>query len=186
MLSWILLCAGSLAVTPSGYVVEHTVQLIDPVELDGLSREHHLVQHFNRDGEVVGYQMDLRIDVCLERICKMVEVTLFWDSDGNYQKLETPLKAPLTKHDHDLFTRSDYYKLDQILKDRDSMLGRYPLSFFVTASYDYGIDAISGATHKRAAGEIVSGAAYSTWVLWRWVHGDVTREMKRLSEQAES
>ncbi|MBM4152762.1 MAG: hypothetical protein FJ220_04470 [Kiritimatiellaceae bacterium] len=177
----------STAVLANPYEVAHTVRLADPLDTeDGKPQELQLIQLFDKDKDVIGYKMQLHTDVCLERICKKIEITLYWDANGKYVKLETPPNAPLTKNDHDEFTKGDYKTLDRILKNERSRLGSYPLSSFVDAYMSNGTDAVSGATQQRAAKEIVPGAAYSTWVIWRWVHGDVTREIKRLTAQVKS
>ena len=41
----------------------------------------------------------------------------------------------------------------------------------------------SGSTQKRATHTAVPGAAYSSWVLWNWVNGDIVTELQQLTEK---
>ena len=48
--------------------------------------------------------MGLINKVCLDDVCKLVEVTLYWDEIGYYKRLEYPKGKPLTKLEHEPFT----------------------------------------------------------------------------------
>jgi hypothetical protein len=166
--------------------VEHTVDLVDPIDFDADPQSYRITQVLSEEGDVERYRMILKADICLEKICKMVHVTLIWNAKGDYVGLETPADEPLTKNDHDPFTKSDYKRLHRILKNPRSPLGKYPLKNFVTSAEKEGLDGVSGATKKRSKNAIVPGAAYSSWVLWNWVNGDINDELERLTEEAES
>ena len=80
--------------------------------------------------------MGLINKVCLDDVCKLVEVTLYWDAIGYYKRLEYPKGKPLTKLEHEPFTPDDYKKLDSILKDRTSILNDHSLGFLATENKD--------------------------------------------------
>lgn len=44
-------------------------------------------------------------------------------------------------------------------------------------------DADSSATPPDAKAAVVEGAAYTTWVLWRWVHGEVVEQLLALTNE---
>ena len=70
----------------------------------------------------VGYQATLNMAVCDDKLCANVFLKMDWDLAGSFVGFDTLPGKPLTKFDHKRFTDADYKKLDQILKDRNSML----------------------------------------------------------------
>ena len=47
--------------------------------------------------------MELINEVCLDGVCKLVEVSMYWDALGFYKSLEYPEGKPLTKVEHEPF-----------------------------------------------------------------------------------
>jgi hypothetical protein len=124
-------------------------------------------------------------DVCTDKKCRVVEVTMYWNAVGCYERLECPPGKPLTKKEHVPFTAEDYAKLDSILKDRDSILARQSLAFLAKpVENDLGIDALSGATPLTVQESVVQDAAYTTWVMWRWANGEIVQQLCSLTEQS--
>lgn len=145
---------------------------------DEPKRQHTLTVHVDAEGFPSGYSMELVNKVCLDDVCKLVEVTLYWDAIGFYQRLECPENQPLTKLEHDPFTPADYEKLDTILQDRDSILNDHSLGFLATEEDDTTSagdaeaeaddeDGVSRATPGEVKEAVVEDAAWSTWVLWK-------------------
>ena len=131
------------------------------------------------------YQMPLFTDVCLDRVCNPIDAVLVWDAIGNFRRLDVSLQFPLTKGDHEPFSAEDVARLDQILKNRESILGTYPVDFFVKppAQSDVdGVDGVSSATPKTVQDAVVPAAAYTSWVLWQWVNGDAAAQLRARTE----
>ena len=153
--------------------------LVDPCKPAVAAKKRWVVLSLDERGFPKEYQMHLQTEVCPKGVCKLLDVTLFWDAVGNYLRLEYPKRLPLTKKDHDPFGKEDYEKLDSLLKDRRSILGSHPLEFFVVEkpAASGGTDAVTSATPIAAKAAIVDGTAYTTWALWRWVNGEIVGKL---------
>ena len=156
------------------------LKLKDPVQPDQPALTYPVELSLDASGFPRSYRMFLRTGVCLDGSCKMLDAVLKWDALGNYIGFEYENGAPLTKNHHDPFTEADYKKLDSILKDRRSILGTHPLNYFVGKPDPSmaGVDAVTAATPKAARAAIVEGAAYSSWVLWHWVNGEIVDQLR--------
>jgi len=164
-------------------VICYDLELSDPVEPDLPKQTYSLQLNLNADGFPKEYQLSLRTDVCLERVCKFLIADLFWDALGQYSRLECAEQSPLTKSNHDEFLQEDYDRLSEILKDKRSILGTHPLSFFAVHSNleEKGVDAVTAATPQAVQDAVVSGAAYTSWVLWHWVNGEIEDKLLALT-----
>lgn len=123
-----------------------------------------------------GYETDLNKTVCDDKLCANVLLKIYWDLAGNYVRFDTIAGKPLTKFDHKRFSDADYKKLDQILKDRNSMLRVLEKSDLVDKSIKLkatSVDAVSGATLATIKNAVVEGAAYSSHTLWHFVNGQI-------------
>jgi hypothetical protein len=151
--------------------------LTDPVIPDLPPKKYSVLLHKDKLGFPYQYQIELVTPVCLDEKCELLRATLYLDVLGRYSHMSTPADYSLTKNEHDQFTKSDYQKLDEILCDQYSLLARHPLSDFLikdkAALQD--VDAVSGATPLLLQDAVVPGAAYTSWVLWRWTN-DVLEE----------
>lgn len=124
----------------------------------------------------VGYETDLNMAVCDDKLCANVFLKICWDLAGNYVRFDTIAGKPLTKFDHKRFGDADYKKLDQILKDRNSMLRVLEKSDLVDKSIKLkatSVDAVSGATPATIKKAVVEGAVYSSHTLWHFVNGQI-------------
>ena len=153
--------------------VVRQVELRDPVSSSPDTRIYEVVQTFDDLGFPSGFHMKLLTDVCDDKLCKFLRVTLRWDALARYAKVDVPSNAPLTKLDHVEFSAEDYRKLDEILSDEYSILKQYSIAD-IGGDKDLDLDAVSGATPSAVQNNVIEGAAYTTWVLWRWVHGEIT------------
>jgi len=124
----------------------------------------------------VGYETALNMAVCDDKLCANVLLKICWDLAGNYVRFDTIAGNPLTKFDHKRFNAADYKKLDQILKDRNSMLRVLEKSDLVDKSIKLkatSVDAVSGATPATIKKAVVEGAVYSSHTLWHFVNGQI-------------
>jgi hypothetical protein len=184
-----LVCAVAftwLAVEAGDRTAEFQVELSDPVAPTLPPRVYRVVQSSDENGFPAGYALTFTTHVCVDEQCRMVKVTMHWDALGYYERLEYPADTPLTKKKHVPFAAEDYVKLDQILKDRDSILGSQPLEIFgapVQQAEVPGIDGWSGATPQAVKDAVVDGAAYTSWTMWRWANGEIVPKLQGLTEQ---
>ena len=169
------------------------IKLTDPVYPDKPKKEHALSVHFDDQGFPSGYSMELINKVCLDDVCKLVEVTMYWDAIGFYHSLEYPEGKPLTKVEHEPFTPADYEKLDSILKDRDSILDDHELGFLATERDDKSseegyetevqdADGVSKATPGAVQEAVVKDAAWTTWVLWKYANTELVTIMQEMTK----
>jgi hypothetical protein len=165
--------------------VVHRVELADPVFPSRPKRVLRVVQSKDRNGFPVGYASRVTTEVCTDKKCRIVEVTMYWDAVGYFERLECPAGKPLTKKEHVPFAADDYAKLDRILKDRNSILATHSLAFLAKpVEEDNGIDAWSGATPLTVQESVVADAAYTTWVMWHWANGEIVRKLCSLTERS--
>jgi hypothetical protein len=190
-----MLCFGPAeAATPgvgpaaSGAQVEtvvHKLSLSDPVFPSEPPRVYRVSQTKDSHGFPVGYALSMKTHVCIDKKCKTVEATLHWNGLGYYDRFEHPPGKPLTKKEHVPFLPEDYAKLDQILKDRSSILGRHSLAYLSKpVAKDEVVDGWSGATPATVQQSVIKDAAYTTWVMWRWANGEIVPKLRRITEQS--
>lgn len=163
----------------------YNLYLKDPIQPECPEQRYPVMLSLDVSGFPKEYSLSLETDICPERICKRLGVTLFWDALGRYSRLEYPQDLPFTKKNHSLFLEEDYVRMDELLKDENSILGVYPLSFFVMSSEPAldGVDGVTGATSLTARNAVVPGAAYTSWVLWHWVNGEVQEQLRAITSQ---
>jgi hypothetical protein len=170
-----------------------TIQLTDPVYPKKPKKEHSLTAYIDEQGFPSGYSMELINEVCLDGVCKLVEVTMYWDAIGFYQNLEYPEGKPLTKVEHEPFVPADYEKLDSILKDRDSILDDHELGFLASEKDDKSpegeeddeyqdVDGVSKATPGAVKEAVVKDAAWTTWVLWKYANTELVTIMQEMTK----
>ena len=160
--------------------ISFEVALVDPVYPDSEAFPYSVVLEKDARGFPVEYRMFLRTGVCLDGTCKLLEATLFWDALGRFVRFEYPEGMPFTKTEHDPFTDAEYEQLHDFMADTRSILGTHPMSFFVVEpgkASDGDWDSETSATPPDAKAAVVEGAAYTTWVLWRWVHGEIVGQL---------
>jgi hypothetical protein len=165
--------------------IRYELRLTDPVKPELGPQPCEIIQTVDTNGFPQNYRMKLFSEVCLDRSCKVLEATLYWDALGRFLEIEHPPGKPFTKADHIEFTEADYAKLNSILKDTGSLLGTCPISSFSgkkDAQKD--ADGISGATAASIQSSVIKGAGYSSWVLWRWVNGAAHEQLIALTRKS--
>jgi hypothetical protein len=171
------------AAPPPAQSISYDVELSDPAEPGLPVRRFPVELSFTGRGFPEEYRLSLVTGVCPDQVCRPLIVTLFWDAIGNYTRLEYSESSPLTKSDHTVFSPQDCARLDAILKNKRSILGTYSLNAFILKAPSAGeeIDAVTAATPQTLQDAVVPGAAYSSWVLWRWVNGEITGKLPALT-----
>ncbi len=165
--------------------VVHRVELADPVFPAKSPQVYELVQLKDRNGDPAEYTLSFRTHVCVDNQCKPVEVTLFWNAVGYFERLEYPPAMPLTKKEHVPFTDEDYVKLDRILKDRNSILGSWAVSYLEQpVPAEENVDAVTAPTPVTVQDSVVEDAAFTTWALWRWANGEIVPKLHNITEQS--
>ena len=127
-----------------------------------------------------GYEAKLNLPVCDDNLCANVVLKIYWDLAGNYCRFDTLTGKPLTKFDHRPFTTTDYQKLDEILRDKSSILRVLEKDELTDKSVKLKsstVDAVTGATPASVKDQVVEGAVYSAFTLWHFVNGTVKDSM---------
>lgn len=122
------------------------------------------------------YETKVKMAVCDDKLCAILELNISWDPAGNYAKFDTLTGKPLTKFDHQRFSGADYLKLDQILRDRNSMLRILDIADLVDKNIRIRattVDAVTGATPASLKNAVVEGAVYSSYTLWHYVNDTI-------------
>jgi hypothetical protein len=126
------------------------------------------------------YFSHIKTPVCEDSLCHLVEIDLYWDLLGNFQKYEVPPHWPLTKFDHEEFSEEDYEKLQKILLDKHSLLEDQKVEDLIdenTKLVSAEVDAVTGATKKSVEKAVVSGAVYTVYTLWHIVNGEISKKI---------
>jgi hypothetical protein len=129
----------------------------------------------------VGYKANLNMAVCNDGLCARLILKVHWDLAGTFTGYDTVKGHPLTKFDHKPFDGNDYLKLNDILKDKNSILGTVvnedltDKNTEIKATY---VDAVTSATSKAIKNSVVDGAVYTTYALWHFIHSSVTDSMR--------
>jgi hypothetical protein len=161
--------------------VVHEISLRHPVFRSETPQSLNLVQILDPEGFPRGYSLAIRTEVCREGVCQIAQLTMYWDAVGQYQRLELPLTVNLTKLDHVPFQAADYKRLDEILKNRASILGRYVMDAIAKGPEKTRVDGWTAATAAELEEEAVPDALYTSYTLWHWANGDVVEHIRRLT-----
>ncbi|WP_277477296.1 hypothetical protein [Catalinimonas alkaloidigena] len=164
----------------SGKETVRREKAFDVYTQDSIRMEVELV--YNADNLPDHYFSHVRTPVCEDGLCDLLVIDLYWDLLGNFRKYETVSGRPLTKFDHEAFKEEDHEKLQKILTDSRSLLGENQLEDLIdegTKKVSEEVDAVTGATKKSVENAVVSGAVYSTYVLWHIVHGEIAERIPK-------
>lgn len=157
-------------------------------------------EFFFRENDTTSYMIKLALDesgkplyffrniftpVCYTNECKPVHVNFYWDLLGNYTRYEMPEGKILTKVDHDEFKPEDYQKLQDILARPNSIFADLEMKDLITEGTDNlsdSVDAKTGATLKTIKNEVIDGAVYTCFTLWKIAYGKAVHQMKKITE----
>lgn len=149
------------------------------------SVEIRMQVNLNAQQQPINYSSWIETPVCADSLCHLVLIHLYWDILGNFYKYELPADRPLTKFDHEEFTRKDHDKLYEILANTESPLRDYKKDDLIDQNVKLKsevADAVSGATNAGIKEDIIEGALYSTYTLWHIVNGPIAREILKRTE----
>ena len=120
----------------------------------------------------VAFSRKIHSTVCGDTVCRLVNLTIYWEVTGKFIGYSIPRNAELTKKDHVPFLESDYNRLSRILADSSSLLKFYTLDELgpYPKSVER-IDGITGATIPDLSSWIVPNAAYTSCTLWHIAYG---------------
>ena len=131
-----------------------------------------LTIYYTGINEPVAFSRDIHTAVCMDSLCRLVDITLFWEITGRYLGFKLPPGTELTKKKHVPFTEMDYNRLNEILSDSSSQLGFYtPAEIHPAKPVNVKTDGISGATIPDLEPWIVPEAAYTSYTLWHLAYG---------------
>ena len=200
-----LLCAASAFVltacapqpqTPADAVgaIPHRITVRHPGFPAGETRTSTLYQLNDPQGFPSEYHMTVDSVVCPEQTCRLITVKMTWDVLGRFQRYELPPGEYLEKGVPGgtnsastwtglPFTEADTRKLEEILKDEQSLLGDQKLSGVTRLHRKGDVDGITGATPASVRESVVEGAALTCYNLWHWAHGDVADAARELTHK---
>lgn len=141
--------------------------------------------HYNKHGLPEQYVSHVVTPVCKDGLCYLMIIDIYWDLLGNFHKYGLQEDHPLTKFDHIEFTEEDHKKMKEILSNKDSFLRFYTLENLIDPTEKRESDVVdgeSGATHKSLQSDVVSGAVFSTYVLWHIVNGPIAPKILKHTE----
>ncbi|PNW27652.1 hypothetical protein [Formosa algae] len=176
----IQLYAFSLPIQSSGKVDKSVMVMYlkdsIPVNIDLL---------YSKDTVPEYYYAYVETPVCEEGLCYDLKVHLYWNVLGDFVKYEEVKSDPFTKFDHKLFSKEDHLKLIEILNDKTSPLANYEAKDLIDKTdtiFSLKVDAVTGATSPALKNSVVSGAVYSTHILWNIVNGKIADSIKMYTE----
>lgn len=168
-------------------VIPHNVVVHHPGEKTPL--EVVVLEVRDSNGLPVEYYVDVQSVICLQNVCKVIPVRIYWSNIGVYQRYAIESGSTLEKYKADLFEPEDYKKLDLILENPDSPFKDVHFDEILTVENEVeeDVDAISGATalvlDER---DTVPGAALTCFTLWHWANGEIVSIIKNLTGDAVS
>lgn len=124
------------------------------------------------------YHATLHAPVCETNKCYAIDINMYWDMIGRFHHLDTLQGHPLTKLDHVPFLSQDYKKLQNILKNHESVLQYYKKDDLVHDRRVSTVDGFTGATASELKASVIEGAVYSCYTLWHIAH-DAIRDSIR-------
>ena len=159
--------------------IEHPIH-----DRDSLS-SNILIECIGDDSLPVWYARDVVKVVCSDSVCKLARIRLFWNIRGEYLRFEVPVGEPLTKLDHVPFTKDDYRRLDEILKDSLSIfrnMKEKDLVIKAVANETTGrmVDGYTSATTPSLRSYAIPGAIYTCYTLWHSVYGTISEQIKQI------
>lgn len=187
----ILIPLFSFTETKKGYAV---------LPSDKTARKENIREFKIIENDTLNYTLKLKLDdsgrplyffrniftpVCYTNECKPVHINFYWDLLGNYERYDLPEGKVLTKIDHDEFKQEDYEKLQEILAKQNSIFANLEMEDLIAKGTDNlsdSVDAKTGATLKTIKNEVIDGAVYTCFTLWKIAYGKAVPEMLKITE----
>jgi hypothetical protein len=160
----------------------YKISINDPIKKDEVHKELRLVKEKDKKGIYGQYYLDVSSVYCLENVCKVVPVRMFWDIFGNYQKFHIKSQYKLEKNKGIPFSQNDYQKLHEILLDENSQFRLISINEIVKPNSKDEVDAVSGATAIELSEKTtIKGATLTSYTLWHWAHGELGDIIRNIS-----
>ncbi|MBE9464804.1 hypothetical protein IEE83_23215 [Dyadobacter sp. UP-52] len=164
-------------------MVKEKIREFTVVENDTL--QYTLKLKFDDSGKPQYFFRNIFTPVCYTNECKPVHINFYWDLLGNYVRYDLPEGKVLTKVDHEEFKAEDYEKLQDILARQNSIFADLKMEDLITKGTDDlsdSVDAKTGATLKTIKNEVIDGAVYTCFTLWKIAYGKAVPEMLKITE----
>lgn len=181
---WLLIQKGETVHYKKSKEISHNVSVHHPGKGKENIEEAILVEIQNKKGISVGYYMNVESVICIQKVCKIVPVRIYWNAIGEYQKYEMEDGVTLEKYEADVFASEDYIKLNTILANKNSPFKNVNVDEILTVPDEThnDIDAVSGATALELNEEdTVPGAALTCYTLWHWAYGDIQSIIRNIT-----
>jgi hypothetical protein len=178
---------GSEVSIDSNKTIQHKIVVHHPGEKVAVTVI--LNQNIDENGLPIAYYMDVESVICLEQVCKVIPVRVFWNNIGEYQKYTLEDGATLEKYEDDFFEIQDYSKLQSILSNKNSPFKDVYLDEILTVPHvnETNADAVSGATALELdEKDTVPGAALTCYTLWHWANGEIVQIIKEITGKSVS
>jgi len=131
-----------------------------------------LTIYFSNTNYPEAFSRNIHTAVCIDSLCRLIDITLYWEPTGKYIGFSLPPGVELTKKEHTPFLENEYTRLNEILADSTSQLGFYtPEEIHPVNQTVEKADGITGATLPNLAAWIVPEAAYASYTMWHLVYG---------------
>ncbi len=131
-----------------------------------------LTIYFSNNNLPDAISRNIHTAVCMDTLCRLVDITLYWAITGKYLGYTLPDGKELTKKEHIPFSSADYSRLNEILGDSASQLRNFtPEDMHPAKKPVKQTDGITGATLPDVASWIVPEAAYTSYALWHLTYG---------------
>lgn len=129
-----------------------------------------LFKVYDQNKHVLYYKQNVWTPVCRTNECLPAELLMYWDAAGNFLGYKLHPQKPLTKVEHEEFSKNDYFRLYLLLNNPESELGNMQYKDLSRAKKNVETDAISGATQLNNNDNYVPGAIYTCFTLWHLTH----------------
>lgn len=190
-------------------VTSHPITIANAAAMIPASKSQTLFSQHDYAGGLIEYFMDVQSVFCHDDQCEIIELRLFWNPLGVYERYETLNKKDLTKFDHAPFTADDHAILHQLLADPQSQISRVqakellaaeiekttpgsPVYQFLWRNPEFAIDlddqvdAASSPTPPDLKTLVVPGAAYTSVTLWNWANGEIPDHIRTITRNTAS
>ena len=187
LLGFLLGSSATLVFAQESQKINHIVKVLNPAIHANDSTEVVLVQEKN--GDTNYYYIDVESVSCGTNECKVVPVRIYFDELGNYQKLKVWRGNKLEKAKGKRFRKADYLKLDEVLLNNESVLGRVDKDKLVEQQTDLDgeVDAVTAATTPALPEDsYVKGAVWTCYTLWHWVNSNLKQNIRNITADSKS
>jgi len=117
---WVFIQSGNTISENKTKEITHNIAVHHPGKGRDNIEHVELVEIQNKKGLSVEFYMDVESVICLEEVCKIVPVRIYWNNIGEYIKYELEDGVTLEKYEADFFEKEDYSKLQSILSNFNS------------------------------------------------------------------